>query len=102
MAQNLPLTDPVKQHASIYFKGHVTRSLEAGGSSSSELFQLADLAIAILLSKNVAGTLKSHVQEALQLLVKTDNKKQNNVLFTESLFTEFLGNRLKIDQFNAL
>jgi len=88
--------DPVKQHAAIYFKGHMTRTLK-DAPSSSELFQLADTAISVLLSKNTQASLKLHVQDALTSLVKADNKATgNNVKVTQGLFEDFLSNRLKI------
>ena len=74
----------------------MTRSLKSS-NCSSDLYQLADIAIDVLLSKDVQSSLKTHVQEALQALIREDGKAANNVRITENLFTEFLGNRLNID-----
>ena len=52
--------DPVKHYAAIIFKGHVTRSLKHN-LDSSEIFQLADNAMTILLSKNTQVSLKVHI-----------------------------------------
>jgi len=95
--------DPVKQHAAVYFKGHVTRSIKLK-LDSSELFQIADFAITILLSKNTQTSLKVHIQEALTAVIKNDvlSNNGNNVKVTEGLFEDFLTNKLKIIQFSAV
>jgi len=95
------MTDPVKQHASIYFKGHITRSLKLT-DNSSQLFELADLTIGLLVSPNVQSSLKVHLQDALSATLKEDAKAENNVRITEGLFDDFLANRLKIQNFVGL
>ena len=59
-AENLLNTDPVKHYAAIYLKGHCQRSIKVS-NTSSELFQLADCVIGVLLSKRVQPSLKVHV-----------------------------------------
>ena len=87
----------------IHLKGHIQRYLkDKPRPPSSELFQLADLILSVLLSRNVQSSLKVHLQDALTALIKADNKTSNNVKVTHGLFDDFLENKLRIGQFASL
>ena len=87
----------------IHLKGHIQRYLkDKPRPPSSELFQLADLIVSVLLSRNIQSSLKVHLQDALTALIKVDNKTKNNVNVTHGLFEDFLQNKLRIAQFASL
>lgn len=94
----------MKQHAVIYLKGHINRSLKDKdtASCSDTLFQLADICIGLLLSTSVQASLKVHAQEALTAILRADGRAATNVKVTPGLFEDFLHNRLKISELNAL